>query len=41
MAKKLESGSVGVNCTSPTTGPDMPFGGYKPKGIVRGLDGQH
>ncbi|KAJ5111070.1 Retinal dehydrogenase 1 [Penicillium argentinense] len=35
MAKKLESGSVGVNCTSPTTAKDMPFGGYKASGIGR------
>lgn len=35
VAKKLESGSVGVNCTSPTTAPDMPFGGYKASGIGR------
>ncbi|OQE29972.1 hypothetical protein PENSTE_c002G07638 [Penicillium steckii] len=35
MAKKLESGSVGVNCTSPTGAKDMPFGGYKASGIGR------
>ncbi|KAJ5825150.1 Retinal dehydrogenase 1 [Penicillium riverlandense] len=35
MAKKLEAGSVGVNCTSPTNFPDMPFGGYKASGIGR------
>ncbi|KAL6409137.1 Aldehyde dehydrogenase, C-terminal [Ilyonectria robusta] len=31
----LESGTVGVNCTSPVTGFDMPFGGYKGSGIGR------
>lgn len=35
MAKKLDSGSVGVNCTSPTGAKDMPFGGYKASGIGR------
>lgn len=35
MAKKLEAGSVGVNCTSPTNFQDMPFGGYKTSGIGR------
>jgi aldehyde dehydrogenase (NAD+) len=35
MAKKLDSGSVGVNCTSPTGAPDMPFGGYKASGVGR------
>ncbi|CAI4214043.1 unnamed protein product [Parascedosporium putredinis] len=29
VAKALESGYVGVNTTSPRTGRDMPFGGYK------------
>lgn len=31
----LESGTVGVNCTSPVTGFDMPFGGYKASGVGR------
>jgi acyl-CoA reductase-like NAD-dependent aldehyde dehydrogenase len=31
----LEAGTVGVNCTSPTTAKDMPFGGYKGSGIGR------
>ncbi|KAJ6021565.1 Retinal dehydrogenase 1 [Penicillium herquei] len=35
MAKKLDAGNVGVNCTSPTSFPDMPFGGYKSSGIGR------
>lgn len=35
MAKKLDSGSVGVNCTSPTGAADMPFGGYKASGVGR------
>ncbi|KAF7514471.1 hypothetical protein G7054_g15288 [Neopestalotiopsis clavispora] len=34
-AKGLESGMVGVNCTSPTAAWDMPFGGYKQSGIGR------
>ncbi|EPE02441.1 aldehyde dehydrogenase [Ophiostoma piceae UAMH 11346] len=35
VAKALESGYVGVNCTSPSTGHDMPFGGYKGSGQGR------
>ena len=35
VAKKMESGQVGVNCTSPTFGLDMPFGGYKQSGQGR------
>ncbi|KAL1838478.1 hypothetical protein VTK73DRAFT_4321 [Phialemonium thermophilum] len=35
VAKALESGYVGVNCTSPATGRDMPFGGYKASGQGR------
>ena len=35
FAKGLESGVIGVNCTSPTTGKDMPFGGYKSSGNGR------
>jgi len=35
FAKELEAGTVGVNCTSPLTGRDMPFGGYKGSGIGR------
>lgn len=36
FAKGLEAGTVGVNCTSPTTGPnDTPFGGYKSSGTGR------
>ena len=35
VAKALESGTVGVNCTSPSTGRDMPFGGYKASGQGR------
>ncbi|KUI66325.1 Aldehyde dehydrogenase [Cytospora mali] len=35
VAKALESGYVGVNCTSPTTAQDMPFGGYKSSGQGR------
>lgn len=35
VAKKLESGYVGVNCTSPVTGRDLPFGGWKGSGQGR------
>ncbi|CAG8948874.1 hypothetical protein HYFRA_00001997 [Hymenoscyphus fraxineus] len=35
VAKGLEAGTVGVNCSSPTTGADTPFGGYKGSGIGR------
>lgn len=35
FARGLESGLVGVNCTSPTGAWDMPFGGYKQSGIGR------
>jgi aldehyde dehydrogenase (NAD+) len=31
----LEAGTVGVNCASPVTGFDMPFGGYKTSGMGR------
>jgi len=35
VAKALESGYVGVNCTSPATARDLPFGGYKVSGQGR------
>ena len=35
VAKALESGYVGINCTSPLTGVDLPFGGYKASGQGR------
>jgi aldehyde dehydrogenase (NAD+) len=35
VAKALESGYVGINCTSPMTGHDLPFGGYKGSGQGR------
>ncbi|KAI3391722.1 hypothetical protein diail_6863 [Diaporthe ilicicola] len=35
VAKALESGYVGVNCTSPSNARDMPFGGYKSSGQGR------
>lgn len=35
IAKRLEAGSVGINCTSPTMAMDMPFGGWKGSGSDR------
>jgi aldehyde dehydrogenase (NAD+) len=35
VGKKLESGMVGVNCTSPTGCWDLPFGGWKGSGTGR------
>jgi aldehyde dehydrogenase (NAD+) len=35
VSKKLESGMVGVNCTSPTGCWDLPFGGWKSSGLGR------
>ncbi|QKD57574.1 putative aldehyde dehydrogenase [Fusarium oxysporum Fo47] len=35
VAKELNSGYVGINCTSPTTARDLPFGGYKSSGQGR------
>ena len=35
VAKKMESGQVGINCASPTYAADMPFGGYKQSGQGR------
>lgn len=35
VAKALESGCVGINCTSPKMADDMPFGGYKSSGQGR------
>jgi len=35
VAKAMEAGTVGINCTSPTLAHDMPFGGYKGSGIGR------
>ncbi|KAH6668896.1 aldehyde dehydrogenase-like protein [Halenospora varia] len=35
FAKGMEAGTVGINCTAPTTGKDMPFGGYKGSGSGR------
>ena len=37
IAKKLEAGTVGVNCTSPMMAFDMPFGGWKGSGDGREL----
>lgn len=35
FAQGLEAGTIGVNCTSPTPGPGMPFGGHKGSGTGR------
>lgn len=35
VARAMEAGTVGVNCTSPSTASDMPFGGYKQSGVGR------
>lgn len=35
IAKGFQAGTVAVNCSSPTTGPDTPFGGYKGSGQGR------
>ncbi|KAN0108022.1 aldehyde dehydrogenase [Hyaloscypha variabilis] len=35
FAKLLESGAVGVNCSAPTQGLDMPVGGWKQSGVGR------
>lgn len=35
VASRLEAGTVGVNCTSPTKGDDTPFGGQKGSGLQR------
>ncbi|KAM5353447.1 hypothetical protein ACJ41O_000097 [Fusarium nematophilum] len=35
VSKELNSGYVGVNCTSPQTARDLPFGGYKASGQGR------
>lgn len=37
VAKALEAGSVGINCSSPTMAVDMPFGGWKQSGDGREL----
>lgn len=35
VSKLIEAGVVAVNCTSPTTGKDMPSGGFKSSGVGR------
>jgi aldehyde dehydrogenase (NAD+) len=35
IAKSLEAGTIGINCTSPTISLDMPFGGFKQSGEGR------
>ncbi|KAF5019530.1 hypothetical protein F66182_8472 [Fusarium sp. NRRL 66182] len=35
VAKAIDSGYVGINCTSPAVAEDMPFGGYKTSGQGR------
>ena len=37
VAKGLESGAVGVNCSVPLRALDMPIGGWKQSGIGREL----
>ena len=37
LAKAFESGTVGINCTSPVSALDMPFGGVKASGEGREL----
>jgi aldehyde dehydrogenase (NAD+) len=37
MAKRLESGAVGVNCSVPLRALDMPVGGWKQSGVGREL----
>lgn len=37
MAKSLESGAVGVNCSVPLRAVDMPIGGWKQSGVGREL----
>jgi aldehyde dehydrogenase (NAD+) len=37
VAKELESGTVGVNCSVPIRALDMPIGGWKQSGIGREL----
>jgi acyl-CoA reductase-like NAD-dependent aldehyde dehydrogenase len=35
VARALEAGNVGINCTSPYGAYDLPFGGFKASGIGR------
>ncbi|KAJ5463221.1 hypothetical protein N7475_008165 [Penicillium sp. IBT 31633x] len=35
FAKTMEAGNVGINCTSPNTAFDTPFGGFKASRIGR------
>lgn len=35
VARRLEAGDVGVNCTSPDGAYELPFGGWKASGIGR------
>ena len=37
VAKGLESGAVGVNCSVPLRAVDMPIGGWKQSGVGREL----
>ena len=37
VAKKLEAGAVGVNCSVPVRALDMPIGGWKQSGVGREL----
>lgn len=35
FATRLETGAMGLNCSAPTQGMDMPVGGWKQSGIGR------
>lgn len=37
IAKNLEAGAVGVNCSVPLRALDMPIGGWKQSGLSREL----
>ncbi|KAK8164771.1 aldehyde dehydrogenase [Phyllosticta citrichinensis] len=35
VAKAIQAGTVGINCSAPTNLPDLPFGGFKSSGVGR------